>query len=89
MTAKKTDYYIEVTDTFGGEANYSWVRRYKVRSVSMLGAVNKLSRHYNLSFRKTFDGELVRYDARHAAVCAWITEGVDDTAAQYFDIQPL
>lgn len=23
-------YDIEVTDTFGGEANYSWVRRYRV-----------------------------------------------------------
>lgn len=22
---------IEVTDTFGGEANYSWVRRHKIR----------------------------------------------------------
>lgn len=24
-------YDVEVTDTFGGEANYCWVRRYKVR----------------------------------------------------------
>ena len=25
-------YYIEVTDTFGGEANYSWVRRHAYRT---------------------------------------------------------
>ena len=26
----KTNYYVEATDTFGGEANYSWVRRYEL-----------------------------------------------------------
>lgn len=26
----QTDIYIEVTDTFGGEANYAWFKRYKV-----------------------------------------------------------
>jgi hypothetical protein len=27
---------IEVTDTFGGEANYSWVRRYKITDAAGL-----------------------------------------------------
>lgn len=25
--------YVEVTDTFAGEANYSWVKRYEVRGL--------------------------------------------------------
>ena len=36
-------YYIEVTDTFGGEANYCWVKRFTVESSSFQGAIAKLS----------------------------------------------
>lgn len=32
-------YQVEHTDTFGGEANYSWVKRFEVKASSMLGAV--------------------------------------------------
>ena len=28
-----TKYIIEVTDTFGGDANYCWVRRYKYEEI--------------------------------------------------------
>ena len=28
MTNEKCTFNVEVTDTFGGEANYSWVKRY-------------------------------------------------------------
>ena len=28
----KNHYYIEMTDTFGGEANYCWVNRFIVRA---------------------------------------------------------
>ena len=31
-------FHIEVTDTFGGEANYCWVKRFKVTAKSELGA---------------------------------------------------
>ena len=31
----KMIYFVEVTDTFGGEVNYSWVRRYLVRAKSI------------------------------------------------------
>ena len=34
-------YRIEVTDTFGGEANYCWVRRYEFTANSYLAAVRK------------------------------------------------
>lgn len=37
-------YDIEVTDTFGGEANYCWVDRYTIEANSIRGAVNKLAR---------------------------------------------
>lgn len=34
-------YRIEVTDTFCGESNYSWVRRYEFTAKSDLAAVRK------------------------------------------------
>lgn len=37
-------YEIEVTDLYGGELNYSWVKRYEIQAKSVLGAVQKLSR---------------------------------------------
>lgn len=41
----KRKFFVEVTDTFAGEANYTWVRRYSVSASSRRGAVIKVSRH--------------------------------------------
>lgn len=46
MTKKRELYKIEITDTFGGEANYCWIRRYIVKAVSELGAVQVIASHY-------------------------------------------
>jgi hypothetical protein len=73
-------YFVEVTDTYGEEANYSWVRRYKVHASSMLGAIRKISRESGFRFRKDFDaGDFARYNARGACVCAFI-QGYTDQA---------
>ena len=37
-------YFVEITDTYGGEANYSWVTRHLVRASSVRGAVWRISR---------------------------------------------
>ena len=70
MLTKPTEmFYAEVTDTFSGEVKYCCVRRYRIRAVSMLGAIQKLSRHEGLSFRAAYGG---RYDAKGACICAFI-----------------
>jgi len=38
----KNHYYIEVTDTFGCEANYCWVNRFIVSASSPRGAMRKV-----------------------------------------------
>lgn len=64
---------IEITDTFGGEANYSWVTRHEIKAKSMLGAVQKLSRLSGLNWRKACDyGDSSRYDSKSGATCAFI-----------------
>ena len=67
-------FYVEVTDTSGGDANYAWVHRYIVSAQSELGAIRKVSRKEGLSFRKDWDdGLCTRYNAKGAAVCAFVS----------------
>lgn len=61
-------FYIEVTDTFGGEANYSWVTRHVIRAKSERGAITALARRSGLNWR--FDG--TKYLSRSGATCAFI-----------------
>lgn len=64
---------IEVTDTFGGEANYSWVRRYTIEAHNFRGAICKLARQYGAGWRLESNyGDMARYNLRGAAVCAFV-----------------
>lgn len=63
-------YYIELTDTFSGEANYSWVHRFLVRAQTPLGAIRKVTRHTGHPARKEYDtGDLIRYNVPNACMC--------------------
>ena len=67
-------FHIEVTDTFGGEANYSWVRRYQYDAKSVLGAIQKLARDYGGGWRLDYDaGDIARYNLMGAAICCFVT----------------
>jgi hypothetical protein len=70
----KLTYFIEITDTFGGDANYAWVTRHLVRAVSTLGAINVLSRNSGISWRRNYDDwDTSRYDSKSGATCAFVT----------------
>jgi len=65
---------IEVTDTFGGEANYSWVRRYTYKAKSKLGAIQQLAREHGAGWSKDFDsGDMARYNLKNSAICAFVS----------------
>lgn len=69
----KKIFFVEMTDTFGGEANYSWVCRFKVSAASVPSAMRMVSREANYSWRKVAEfGDLQRYDAQGACVCAFV-----------------
>ena len=69
---------IEITDTFGGEANYSWVRRYTYEAKSFLGAINKLAREYGSGWRKNYDCfDYARYDFNGSCICCFISYSED------------
>jgi hypothetical protein len=69
-------FFVEVTDTYSGEANYAWVQRYKVKANTYRGAACKTPA---LPWRLAWDsGDMRRYDAVGAAVCAFIEPWDDD-----------
>jgi hypothetical protein len=64
-------FYIEVTDTLGGEANYSWVTRHIVRGASIRGALQRFSRMSGMHWHGVGSG---RYDSASGATCLFIDE---------------
>lgn len=70
----KHSFNIEVTDTYGGEANYCWVRRYTVKARSFRGAMQAFSRQYGGYWKKDYNlGDEARYNQRGACVCAFVS----------------
>ena len=77
--AKKLEnlYFIEVTDTFGGDANYSWVTRHVIRANTLRGAVNRFSKLSGMEWHCTDSswGDMEsRYDSKSGATCYFIGE---------------
>ena len=68
----KTTFFVEMTDTFGGEANYCWVRRYLVKATTIRGAIRIVAKHtgYSGRLKKVLDGRyLTRHDVKGACIC--------------------
>lgn len=79
----KNLYFVEITDTFGGEANYSWVTRHKVRASSERGALIRVNRDSGLGFRSAGCG---RYDSRTGVTCAFIEPWDDEAHGQLLHV---
>lgn len=74
---KRMPYAYEMTDTYGGEANYCWVKRGIVKARSWRGAVYAAKRAVGWLPRcprvTMRCGDMVRIDARGAPICMFIT----------------
>ena len=86
----KNHYFIEMTDTFGGEANYCWVHRFIVSASSERGAMRKVAKKTGFAVRNV---GCDRWDAVGACVCyfvEWIDAAdIEDKKKQYFRIEVL
>jgi hypothetical protein len=83
-------YFVEITDTFGGEANYSWVTRHKVLANTVRGAMWKVSRDSGLSWCRVGDYcDMTRYDSRSGATCAFVSLFDTDTHSDYLNINTI
>jgi len=66
-------FFIEVTDTFGGDANYSWVTYHVIKGNTERGAINRFSRLSGMHWHRTMDtGSMKRYDSESGATCYFI-----------------
>lgn len=84
MKVANKAFFVEITDTFGGEANYSWVTRLKVFAKSRLGAVQKVSRETAMAWHKTDEGgDFARYDSKSGATCFFISDWEQDYHGQH------
>jgi len=90
MKQIKQTYFVEMTDTFGGEANYSWVNRFLVQSVSMRGAISKVTRETGYHARVNYDcGDMARYDAIAACICYFVSEATGRESEMFKGIVTL
>lgn len=71
-------YKIEVTDTFGGEANYSYVSRLTIEAKSLRACVLQLGKETGYNWRCKYDNDwgsgYARYDTTSGLTCAFITK---------------
>lgn len=60
-------FHFEMTDTYGGETNYCWLKRYVINANTLQGAITKLAKYTGYRFR--FDG--VMYKSAKSCVAAY------------------
>jgi len=88
--ATKTLFFVELTDTFGGEANYSWVTRRLVRASSIMGAARKFAQHAGLSVHKIdVYGDSARYDSASGATCLFVNHADGDEADRFIGVETI
>jgi len=77
-------YYIEVTDTFSGEANYSWVTRHVIKGKTKKGAVNRFSRLSGMNWHCVDNAwDYSRFDSASGATCYFISDYDEDCHSRY------
>jgi hypothetical protein len=73
MKAKTYLWDVEITDTFGGEANYAWARRFEVVAKTPRGAMRRISNLYGGYWSVDYStGDMTRYNQHGACVCAFV-----------------
>jgi hypothetical protein len=82
--AKKNDYFVEMTDTFAGEANYSWARRFKIRASSLRGVAQIMARQTGLRWHLVDEySDTARYDSESGLTCFFVDNWEEDYHSHY------
>lgn len=76
-------FLVEITDTYGGEANYSWVRRFAVSATTHRGAICKVSKE--TGYRFSFDG--IRWNS--GTICAFVYDPDEYSVEQLDGVKTL
>lgn len=70
-------YAVEFTDTYGGEANYCWIQRFRVWAKDIKHAITRAKQHrYNAPLPphrlSLYGADSARIDMKNAPICAFI-----------------
>jgi hypothetical protein len=86
----KNQYYVEHTDTYGGEANYCWVDRFLVTASTMRGAIRKVSKEtgYPAKMENNY-GDMRRYNVPGCCMCYFVSYAEGNEQDQYSRIKIL
>lgn len=77
-------FFVEMTDTFSGDANYSWCRRYKIKASTIRGAMRKLGQETGLRWKTVQNyADFARWDSKSGATCAFIYDFDDVEHVNY------
>ena len=88
--SKQSLFFVELTDTYGGEANYSWVTRRLVRASTLMGAARKTAREAGLRVHCTDNyGDSARYDSASGATCMFVSWAQGDEADHYLHVETI
>jgi len=83
-------FYIEMTDTYGGEANYCWVKRFLVNAKSFTHAIGKVTRKTGYKAHCVGNyGDMKRYSVRHVCICYFASYAKGSEAEQYSIIEVI
>jgi len=84
-------YYIEITDLFGGELNYSWVRRFYTTAKSQRGAIQLVARYYGGKWRQQSgdSDSMVYHSGGCGCVVDWIAEDELKDKQEHYTIEQL
>ena len=83
-------YFIEMIDTYGGEANYCWVNRFLVTAKSFTHAISKVTRKTGYKAHCVGDfGDTKRYDVRNCAICYFVSYAEGNELDQYSRIEVI
>lgn len=86
----KNSYFVEMTDTYGGEANYSWVNRFVVSANTVRGAMRKVTNETGYYTRKDYEtGEMSRYSTKSGGVCFFVEESDGTEETKYNRVKKL
>lgn len=86
----KKQFFIEMTDTYGEDANYSWVNRFLVSASSFLGACRKIGKETGLNFSLDYNaGDFARYNAKNACICIFVYESDGEEMDKYSRIKTI
>ena len=90
MRATKSIFFVEVTDTYCDEANYSWVYRFKVHASTYRGAIRKVQSEMGLGSARLLCnfGDSVHYKFVNTAICAFV-DAYEDQAERYSNVKSI